>query len=219
MCYLAQKDQYVCQSNQGLAEAVTGVLGSTQFFSRPFYHPRSSRGRFGHPREAAVCAGNFPDSNGISDYCKRQKHSHQTEPVPICRTVKAKERRNKILFINAVNEVTRERAQSFLTDDHIARIVKAYEAFKDEPGFTRVVGLEEIRAKDGNLNIPLYVSALDSNGQVQISTNGSLPDALSAWLASISDLRAALMTILGADVLKEARAIGGQPAQVLPTGI
>src|SRR5215468_12039344 len=82
MCYLAQKDQYVCQSNQGLAEAVTGVLGSTQFFSRPFYHPRSSRGRFGHPREAAVCAGNFPDSNGISDYCKRQKHSHQTEPVP-----------------------------------------------------------------------------------------------------------------------------------------
>src|SRR5215470_2048775 len=84
MCYLAQKDQYVCQSNQGLAEAVTGVLGSTQFFSRPFYHPRSSRGRFGHPREAAVCAGNFPDSNGISDYCKRQKHSHQTEPVPRC---------------------------------------------------------------------------------------------------------------------------------------
>src|SRR5215470_12509846 len=81
MCYLAQKDQYVCQSNQGLAEAVTGVLGSTQFFSRPFYHPRSSRGRFGHPREAAVCAGNFPDSNGISDYCKRQKHSHKPKPL------------------------------------------------------------------------------------------------------------------------------------------
>src|SRR4249919_3725428 len=53
----------------------------------------------------------------------------------ICRTAKAKERRNKILFINAVNEVTRERAQSFLTDDHIARIVQAYEAFKDEPSF------------------------------------------------------------------------------------
>jgi type I restriction enzyme M protein len=33
--------------------------------------------------------------------------------IVICRTAKAKERRNKILFINAVNEVTRERAQSF----------------------------------------------------------------------------------------------------------
>ena len=48
--------------------------------------------------------------------------------VVICRTAKAKERRNKVLFINAVNEVSRERAQSFLTDDHIERIVKAYEA-------------------------------------------------------------------------------------------
>jgi type I restriction enzyme M protein len=72
--------------------------------------------------------------------------------IVICRTAKPKERCNKILFINAVNEVTRERAQSFLTDDHIARIVQAYETFTDEPGFTRVVGLEEIRARDGNIN-------------------------------------------------------------------
>ena len=139
--------------------------------------------------------------------------------VVICRTAKAKERRNKILFINAVNEVTRERAQSFLTDDHIARIVKAYEAFTDEPGFTRVVGLEEIRAKDGNLSIPLYVSAPDANGQVQISANGSLPDALSAWLSSASDVRAALATILGTDALKETLALGGKPAQALPAWI
>jgi DNA invertase Pin-like site-specific DNA recombinase len=41
---------------QGIAEAVTCVLGGAQFSSCPFYHPRSSRGRFGHPREAAVCA-------------------------------------------------------------------------------------------------------------------------------------------------------------------
>ncbi len=56
--------------------------------------------------------------------------------VVICRTAKPKARKNKILLINAVNEVTRERAQSFLTDDHIKRIVRAYEQFKDEPGFT-----------------------------------------------------------------------------------
>jgi len=29
------------------------------------------------------------------------------------------------MFINAINEVTRERAQRFLTDDHIEHIVKA----------------------------------------------------------------------------------------------
>ena len=52
---------------------------------------------------------------------------------------KPKERRNKVLLINAVNEVTRERAQSFLTDDHIQRIAAAYRAFGDEDGFARVV--------------------------------------------------------------------------------
>ena len=58
------------------------------------------------------------------------------------------------MFINAINEVTHERAQSFLTDDHIEHIVKAYQSFKAEPGFTRVASLEEIRAKDGNLSMP-----------------------------------------------------------------
>src|SRR5437899_11423051 len=82
MCHLSKKYQYVCQINQGIAEAVTCLLGGAQFSSCPFYHPRSSRGRFGHPREAAVCAGNFPDASGISDYFKRQKCSHKTEPVP-----------------------------------------------------------------------------------------------------------------------------------------
>src|SRR5215475_2346969 len=83
MCYFSPQDQYVCQSNQGIAEAVTSVLGGAQFSSGPFYHPRSSRCRFGHPREAAVGAGNFPDSNGISDDFKRQNRSHHTEPVPL----------------------------------------------------------------------------------------------------------------------------------------
>jgi type I restriction enzyme M protein len=49
--------------------------------------------------------------------------------------------------------VTRERAQSFLTDEHIDRIVRAYEKFKNEPGFTRVATLEEIRAQSGNLSL------------------------------------------------------------------
>jgi type I restriction enzyme M protein len=58
------------------------------------------------------------------------------------------------------HDVTRERAQSFLSNDHIERIVNAYEKFKDEPGFTRVATLEEIRAKDGNLSIPLAAMAV-----------------------------------------------------------
>jgi type I restriction enzyme M protein len=116
--------------------------------------------------------------------------------VVICRTAKAKERRNKILFINAVNEVTRERAQSFLTDDHIARIVQAYEAFTDEPGFTHVVGLDEIRARDGNLSIPLYVAPHEIAKTVGSSIGTSLAVTLDGWLTSRKSVAESLRRIL-----------------------
>lgn len=77
--------------------------------------------------------------------------------VVVCRTAKPKAREGRILLISAVDEVTRERAQSFLTDEHIERIVKAYERFADEPGFADVATREEVRASEGNLSIPLYV--------------------------------------------------------------
>ena len=77
--------------------------------------------------------------------------------VVICRTTKSKPRKDRILFINAVNEVTRERAQSFLTDDHIERIVTAYKQFREEPGFSRVATVEDIDKRNWSLNITLYV--------------------------------------------------------------
>ena len=128
--------------------------------------------------------------------------------VVVCRTVKPKERKDRIFFINAVGEVTRERAQSFLTDDHIDCIVAAYRAFKDEPGFTRVATLEEIRARDGNLSIPLYVTGSSSVMEVRDEaaipytlngTNGSdrLSEALTAWLESSRQVRESLEAILG----------------------
>jgi type I restriction enzyme M protein len=119
--------------------------------------------------------------------------------VVICRTAKPKARKNKILLINAVNEVTRERAQSFLTEDHIERIVRAYEQFKDEPGFTRVVTLEEIRAKDGNLSIPLYVAPTSNGGSGANPAAADRPNltvALDGWLESAAKTRKSLQSLI-----------------------
>lgn len=118
--------------------------------------------------------------------------------VVVCRTQKPKARRGKILFINAVNEVTRERAQSFLTDEHLHRIVRAYQDFKDEPGFTCVVPIEEIRAKEGNLSIPLYVEQVSESGHVQQQKPTSLEvdEMLQNWLASRRALHEALSIVL-----------------------
>ena len=77
--------------------------------------------------------------------------------IVICRTVKRLSRRNKVLFINAVDEVTRKNAQSYLEDQHIAHIAGAYLGDEDEDGYARLVDFSEIEANRFNLSIPLYV--------------------------------------------------------------
>ena len=118
--------------------------------------------------------------------------------VVICRTQKPKERRGRILFINALNEVSRERAQSFLTEAHQLRVVMAYRAFRNEAGFAAVVPIEEIRVKDGNLSIPLWVANDTPPPKPSPSggTEGDLPEVLSAWMQSSKDVRKALASLL-----------------------
>jgi type I restriction enzyme M protein len=117
--------------------------------------------------------------------------------VVICRGAKPKERKGRILLINAVNEVTRERGQSFLTEDHIERVVRGYEKFKDEPGFARAVTLEEIRRQGGSLNIPLYISASGPLSVNKVPTNGNATgESLAAWFKSAGEVRYQVEEIL-----------------------
>ena len=80
--------------------------------------------------------------------------------IVICRTSKPPERSGKVLFINAVDEVTRERSMSYLKPEQQERIADAYHNFKDLEGFAKVSSIDEIDANDGNLSIPLYVRGL-----------------------------------------------------------
>lgn len=117
--------------------------------------------------------------------------------VVICRMNKTKDRKNKVLFINAVNEVTRERSQSFLTDVHIQRIVAAYQAFGDEDGFARVVSNDEVREKGSNLSIPLYVRAENRNGNGNgTAETVSLKQAIASWQESSVALRETMESLI-----------------------
>ena len=86
------------------------------------------------------------------------------------------ERRSKVLFIDAVRQIARERAQSFLTAEHQMRILTAYEAFSDEPGFAAVASNDDVLANDGNLSIARYVRRIaDADTDTQIG--GDLREA------------------------------------------
>ncbi len=108
--------------------------------------------------------------------------------VVFCRSKKAPKRRGKVLLIDAVSEVARERAMSFLKPEHQARIAAAYAAYTDETGFAKVATLEEIAAQNFSLSIPLYVKRSGVGASAQ---EGDAPVTLrQAWDAWESSGRA-----------------------------
>jgi type I restriction enzyme M protein len=101
--------------------------------------------------------------------------------VVVCRAHKPPQRRGRILLIDAVHEVARERAQSFLTDANQDRIVAAYHAFADVKGFARVVTLDDVAAHNYSLSIPLYVKRTANGDGAAKPDARSLPDQWAAW--------------------------------------
>ncbi len=87
--------------------------------------------------------------------------------VIVCRTKKPAGRQGRILFINAVDEVTRDKSQSFLEEEHIEKVLAAYRNDEDIQGFSRHVPVEEVLAKDANLSIPRYITRYDEDAEAQ----------------------------------------------------
>ncbi|CEQ21385.1 type I restriction-modification system subunit M [Paraclostridium sordellii] len=104
--------------------------------------------------------------------------------VLICNMNKSKKRKNKILFINAVNEVRREKTMSYMDKYHRDKIENAYKSNEDIEGFSRLVDLEEISRRNFNLNIPLYV--LDMNEE---KANESIEELVNKWCKSSDSLK------------------------------
>jgi type I restriction enzyme M protein len=73
---------------------------------------------------------------------------------------KAKNRKNKILFINASFEYKKHpevRKLNILGKENIEHIRDIYKNFEEKEGLSRVVDLDEIKENDYNLNVTLYV--------------------------------------------------------------
>jgi type I restriction enzyme M protein len=82
--------------------------------------------------------------------------------IPACVLVlrapgtKPAERAGKVLFINADAEFAVGRAQNYLLPEHAEKVVSAYRAFADIPGYATVVTRKDLASNDDNLNIRRY---------------------------------------------------------------
>ena len=105
--------------------------------------------------------------------------------IVICRTNKPIDRRSKVLFINARNEVTRKNAESYLEDSHIEKIASVYHEFKVVNGFSAIADIETILRNDGKLSIALYVTNADDGDQEK----QSFDDAIAEWMTGYAEMR------------------------------
>ena len=106
--------------------------------------------------------------------------------IVICNTGKPVDRKGKILFINAKDEITRKNAQSYLEDCHIQRIADSYNNFATEDGFSAVATIEEISSEknDCSLGISKYVTgAIDPPASKE-----ELDLAITQWLGGSSSI-------------------------------
>jgi type I restriction enzyme M protein len=81
---------------------------------------------------------------------------------------KAKERRGKVLFVDASREFREGSNQNYLREEDVGRIGKAVAGFADVEKYARVVGIEEIEKNDWNLNISRYVDTSEAEERVDL---------------------------------------------------
>lgn len=77
--------------------------------------------------------------------------------VLICRKNKKENTKNKIVFINAVNEIERKKQMAYLEKKHISKIVNAYRNAVDIEGFCKVLDTQTLMDNNADLSIQKYV--------------------------------------------------------------
>jgi type I restriction enzyme M protein len=103
--------------------------------------------------------------------------------IPVCILVlKRCKRPNDVLFINASaqDNFTKGKRQNYMTDEHIARIVRTYRERPEIPieRYARRVDMNEIEANDYNLNISRYVSIAQDGVEIDLkATHAELVNA------------------------------------------
>lgn len=106
----------------------------------------------------------------------------------ITRNNKPAHKKDKILFINAVNEVKQEKTMGYLLDEHIDKIFKAYQTFTNEENFAALVSKEDVLANKGNMAISLYVQPAKANAEIEIS----FAEAYTNWENESQKLKSAM---------------------------
>ncbi|MDN3205645.1 type I restriction-modification system subunit M [Algoriphagus sediminis] len=102
--------------------------------------------------------------------------------VLVFKQLKTEEKRDKILFIDASDQIRVGRAQNFLEKEHVDQIFSWYNDYEDVENYVKVASMDDIEENGFNLNIPLYVEKIIEDNLPTVEE--ALADLKEAWNAS-----------------------------------
>ena len=136
--------------------------------------------------------------------------------IMICRAAKPAEQKGKVLFINAVNEVTRKNAESRLESTHIEKILSTYAARTSDGIFSAVATREEIAAKKNSLAISLYAHVAAANQKEATPLEDALIDFALSSEETTSELKT-LKDAMDGGALVEVSSRPPRPEVIVPS--
>ncbi len=102
--------------------------------------------------------------------------------VMVFKQNKEADKKGKVLFIDASDQVRVGRAQNYLEPDHVKQIHAWYNAFVDVENYVKVATFKDLVEHDFNLNITLYVEKIMEDNLPSVEE--AFSDLKTAWEAS-----------------------------------
>ncbi|MBQ20478.1 MAG: DNA methylase [Flavobacteriales bacterium] len=96
---------------------------------------------------------------------------------------KEESKKDKVLFIDASDQVRVGRAQNYLEPNNVNQIFEWFKAFKDVENYVKVASKMDLVENDYNLNIPLYVEKIIEDNLPSVEE--ALADLKTAWNESL----------------------------------
>ena len=103
--------------------------------------------------------------------------------IMVFKRKKEDDKKNKMLFIDASDQIRVGRAQNILEHKHVQKILQWYSNYKDVEGYVKVATIEDLEENEFNLNIPLYVEKTIENNLPTVEE--AMTDLTRVWQDSL----------------------------------
>lgn len=103
--------------------------------------------------------------------------------VMIFKKKKDSAKKDKVLFIDASDQVRVGRAQNYLESEHVNQIFEWYKTYEDVENYVKVASKSDLQENDYNLNITLYVEKIIEDNLPSVEE--AMADLKKAWNESL----------------------------------